>query len=844
METSIAKKIQEEEIVQREIQGRPSTERTGRMREMVLNAPHAMDPLRSYYFTEGYKKAEADLPMMRHANALRDVFEKLGPIIRSDEQIAGALTRYIKGAVPFVEWECGWMIKEMAGEYDNDGPVADDILGQRKSKDGMFYFGGQLQNENDKEMLEEILVYWKGRSMDQILPQYLERFMGKGKYDKLRLAQQSALLTPTLQAGVVGRSVLDYEKLLKKGFKGIIEEVKEAKENLVDGVVVTGEDFDKALFYEALQLELEGIVIWTKGYAKEAEKMSLEEAGPERKEELREMADICQWVSENPPRNFREALQCFWFGWLALCIDSMAMGAGIGRFDQWMFSFYQADIKAGRLTREEALELVEELIVKFNDIQCLYPTSIVPGLGGTDRFIHNLMLGGCTADGKDAGNELSIIVMDAMINIAMVEPSIGVRIHNGMSDKFLMKAAELVKSGLGQPAFFNDNAGIQHWLAEKGASLEDARNWCIGGCVGMTLSGKCPPTVVLSYENVAKEFELALNNGVDPLTGAQVGVETGDPEGMTYDELAEAFERQRSYTLKLSTEHTNIHVDLINRVLPCLYRSSLIDDCIEKGKSCLDGGARYSEGHGEAMICGTINVANSLAAIKKCVFEDNSFTMKELREALKTNFEGNGYGEIQKKLLAAPKWGNNDDYVDSIAVALYKNCWDHLRVGCPAYDGSTWSAAPFSVSAHPMLGRFTGATPDGRKACEYLCDGSISAYTGTDVSGVTALMLSGTKIDPVPFESHQLNVKFHPSALKGAQGSRSLLALIKTFFDKGAYHVQFNVVDSKMLKDAQKHPENYKDLVVRIAGFSVYWAELSERHQNEVISRIEYGQTT
>jgi pyruvate-formate lyase len=389
------------------------------------------------------------------------------------------------------------------------------------------------------------------------------------------------------------------------------------------------------------------------------------------------------------------------------------------------------------------------------------------------------------------------------------------------------------------PAWFSDSVAIAHFLHHSKAPIEDARDWSIGGCSDMVIPGKsyaekgCP----FGFTNMAKYFELALNDGKDPRDGAQVGIKTGNVENMTYEEIGEAFKKQLTNGIEFLSCYTNFSQGLVPHTIPLTYHSALTDDCIERGKPVGEGGERYDYGWSH-FITGLINVANSLAAIKYCVFEKKYFALKELGEALMVNFEGKE--EIHTKCFEAPKFGNDIRWVDEIAADLYRFVAEEsLKIIGPLGQPLTPSA--YSITTHPLFGKVCGALPDGRRAGVPLCDGAVSAFPGTDTSGPTALIRSATKIDPLPYKSVQLNVKFHPTALKGAKGSQGLLSLVKTFFDLGGYFIQFNVVDSKMLRDAQRNPDKYRGLLVRVAGFTAYWVELSKGVQDEIIQRTEFG---
>jgi formate C-acetyltransferase/4-hydroxyphenylacetate decarboxylase large subunit len=502
-----------------------------------------------------------------------------------------------------------------------------------------------------------------------------------------------------------------------------------------------------------------------------------------------------------------------------------------------MYPFYQRDREEGRITEGEALELLECLRVKHTEIQRALPAVWEAFVSGS--LFCNMVLGGCTAEGEDASNELSLLILESAITMQTNQPTLSIRYNDKLNEAFLLKAIELDKTGIGMPAWFSDKVAIEHFLHHKKASIDDARDWSIGGCSDMVISGKsfgeipCP----LGFTNMGKFLELALYDGVDPRDGASIGIKTGNVENMNYEEIVKAFKKQLASGLRLLSSFTNFAMGFHPHTIPLVYHSVLVEDCLDRGKSLDEMGARYNQGFSH-FITGLINVANSLAAIKHSVFDNHFFSIKELQEALSGNFEGKE--EIHKKLLEAPKFGNNDDYVDQIAADLYRFVAEEsLKIPSPL--GEPIFPSAYSVTSHPPFGKACGALPDGRKAGITLCDGAVSAFPGTDVHGPTALIRSATKIDALPYKSVQLNVKMHPTALKGIKGSRALLSLVKAFFDLGGYFIQFNVVDSKMLRDAQKHPERYRDLLVRVAGFTAYWVELSKPVQDEIIQRTDFS---
>ena len=814
----------------REIVKDSSTERTLRLKKRYLDAEMRLDLSWPLYITEYFKKTEGQPILERRAGAFKYAMERLAPVIRDDELIVGSQGKHIRGSHPYPEFAIKWIKEELEREPDQkDDKVFQVGEGGGIAKESTFIV--YKYTEEDKKILKDLVSYWEGRSLECIARRYFKE-MGRG--EELDSAESSLLVTPMNFPTPEGRFVLDYEKVLSIGFNGILKEIKEKASHLQ---VVTMEDFRKVQFYKAARDCCEGVITWANNYASEAERLAREEKDAQRKKELETIADTCRWVPANPPRTFYEALQSFWFTYLAGLVESGAMGMSPGRFDQFMYHFYKKDKEERKITREEVIELLECLRIKFTEVQRI-TSRAWEGLSSGGLF-QNMILGGITSQGDDASNELSHLLIEAAITMQTVQPTLSIRYNDKVSEDFLLKGIELVKTGIGMPAWFNDDVAIPHFLSYTRASLEEARDYAMGGCSEMQLPGSRYGINIPGFVNEAKCLELALNDGVDPVSGHRVGVKSGSIDGLSFEQLVEAYKKQQAHALTLQADFWNLVMGVHRESTPLVYCSVLTDDCIEKGLCMDDGGVRYKDSP-TLLISGMINVANSLAAIKKCVFDDQAFTMKQLNEALAANFEGDGHGEIHKKVLAAPKFGNNDDYVDSIAKKIYDDYYQevfkHLN-----YFGVPYIPGALSISAHPVFGKACGALPDGRKARVSLCDAGVSAFPGTDTNGPTSLVLSASKIDALPTLSVLFNMKFHPTALKGMEGAKNLLSLVKTFFDLGGWHVQFNVVDTEMLKDAQLHPESYRNLIVRVAGFSAYWVELSRQVQDEIIDRTEFS---
>ncbi len=824
MKEGTAKKYQP-----REIMGEPSTDRTKALRQSYLDDTRRLDVERLLLLTEAYRKLEGKPIMIKKARAYRYVMENLTPVIHEGELIVAAPTRFLRGSSLDPEKGYQWIKNGLRGLKTEEDKFAQ--LAERFEKEADFI--SFKIDASGRAKLEEVIDYWKGKSLACIAG---EIFGNSPEWNQwIEAGNCGAILGPMSYLPFIeGRMVLDYDMVLQEGLNGIIASCEERIKNAKP---VAGQDANKIIFWKGVIGCCKGVIRWAENYAVEAERLAREEADPDRKRELEKIAATCRRVPADPAGSFYEALQSFWFTHVAAFVEHTPYGFSPGRFDQYIYPFYKEDQEKGNITRKEAIELLECLWVKFLQVdRSVSMHGEAFASGGSGNMYQHMILGGLTEDGKGADNELSSLILESKISMQTAQPTLGIRFNERLSEEFLLKAIEVVKTGAGMPAWFNDNVAIPHFLRYSQASLEDARDWSMGGCVEMQMPKRAPGLNMPPFTNEGKILELALNDGIDPLTGKRLAPSNGVIEN--YDDLKKFYLKTREYIIKLDIDNWNRCMMLHADTIPLVFNSALINDCIETGKSIDEGGARYYNTQ-TFITVGTVNVANSLASIKKNVFEDKVFTLSKLKEALAANYEG--YEFIHKKCRETPKFGNDDDYVDSILVELYQHFADFC-LSRKTYYGHPHIPVALSISTHPVFGAACGALPDGRKAGVALCDAGISAFPGTDVKGATALIRSGVKVDALPFGAVQLNMKFHPTALRGTEGSKNLLSLIKTYFDLGGWHVQFNIVDSEMLRDAQKHPEQYRDLMIRVAGFSAYWVELSKQVQDEVIIRTEFGE--
>jgi pyruvate formate-lyase/glycerol dehydratase family glycyl radical enzyme len=769
---------------------------------------------------ESYKQSEGEPTIIRRAKATAHYLDNKTIFIEDDELIVGNVAS-----------------KPMGLEAGSLGPTwpEDDMESLRK--------GGLDISKEDEAILRSMDDYWKGkgRTMDERQGMF---------YDDERLWPfiQSGILCPPWKKKDEGRGtgaagvgwglglglaliVVDYEKVLKEGLKKIIQEAEEELRNVR---YVDADAIKKANFLKSVIISLSAIVRIANRFSDLAAKIASDEKDPTRKKELERIAETCHHVPGNPARTFHEAMQSFWFIWIMIAGGTTPGG----RFDQFMYPFYKKDKEEGRLTDDDVLELLECLRIKVMQYNFVAGGKLQrEKWSGMARW-HNWVIGGVTPDGKDATNELSYLILDAAKDCQTPHHTITVRVHEGTPEALMLKAIEVVKTGIGMPAFIGDKSYIGYLLGQ-GVQVEDARNYALAGCLDVNIPGKSRIHAFGMFI-VPRVFEITMNNGFDPRLGIQLGPKTGEFESFkTFDDFMNAFKEQLKYFMGLTVEEHNILLMAQTDLFPDAVHSALMVDAIKVGRDAMDRTLPFENGSALNLV-GMVNVADSLAAVKKLVFDEKKVTQKELKAALDANWQGNGYEGIRKMCLEAPKYGNGDAYVDNIAKELYQY-WADTTVTFPTAWGGTTKPTGISITAHAPGGALTGATPDGRFAGETFADGTISPAQGKDTHGPTALIRSAMTIDQIPYQATLLNMKFHPSALKTQEDMRKLSMLIRTYFSQGGKHVQFNVVNKDMLLEGQQHPEKHKDLIVRVAGYSAYFVTLGKPVQDEIICRTEYA---
>jgi pyruvate formate-lyase/glycerol dehydratase family glycyl radical enzyme len=731
---------------------------------------------RARIVTRSYQKTAGQHPALRRAKAVRAVFEEMPIFIREGELLVGQRASLLAGRAVYPEYQLGGLTQETTPP--------------------------------------EIWEYWHGQTLGDLAH--------RAHPERLRLAERemaAGFVTGT--ASGFGHVIVDYPKALRRGFRSIIDE---AQELLAD---TPQEDEEGRAFLEGVVIAAKGIISWAERYAELAEAQAASEADPQRKQELERIAHICRHVPAEPARNFAEALQSFWFVHLAMHIEQYGWSISAGRFDQYMYPYYEQDIESGALSREQAWELLLNLWVKFME-------NVGTGLKVT--LFQNLTLGGRDAEGRDQSNALSELCLDATVALRVTQPALSVRWHPSISPTFWHRVHEAIAQGLGLPALFNDEV-ILPALVAHGVAPEDAVGYGIVGCVEASVPGKEQGVTAGGHLNLSKALELALNDGCSTMTGAQIGLSTGDPKTFTsFDDLWQAYVTQIEYLCGLNILATHIAGEGQKRGGHCPLMSSLLDDCMANRRDLVYGGTRYNLPG--ISIYGPTNVYDGLTAIRKWVFEEQRLSMSELHQALLDDFEGH---EPLRQMLArgTPHFGNGIEEVDTLANQVNavhaEFCWKQVDSRNGRYTCGVWP-----VNGHVHSGHWTGATPDGRRAGMPLVDG-VGACQGADRNGPTALLQSVARLNNVDHwpAGNTCNVKFSASSVHSDEGVAQLRDLTTTFMELGGQELQINVVDAVTLRAAQENPSAYADLIVRVAGYSAYFTELSRDVQDEVISRTE-----
>lgn len=781
------------------------TPRVEKIRQNYVNTKPSISYERARIWTESFKRTEGQPAAIRTAQAFYDTCNELCVNIFEGELIVGASGEFRK---------CGILTPEFAWKW------VDDEMDNFPSRPQDPY---EMTDEQRKFVRENIFPYWKGKSVE-------DAFLARTSEETKKIGVDTGFLdTDSKWRNGIGEISPDYiDQLFPKGFGGIKREAEGYMAELNEAVP---EDKDKMVFYRSIILVSDGIVRLANRYSEKAKEMAVEEKDGARKAELLEIAEVCAKVPENPPASFREALQFAWFVQLGGIISENPLALNPGRFDQYMYPYYKADEEAGKIDYDTALELVECLWLKYSEWAWTISANTADFFAGYTNF-ENLTVGGSTVDGGDGTNTISYMAIQATKETKCHQPTLSCRIHPDCPPEFMEAVTDLVSTGCGFPAIHSDRTGYQ-MLSNLGYAPEDAKDWNNCGCV-VPHSRKTFEWTSSCNISFAAALEFALNEGRSRLTGELVALPEKDPKTFeTYEEIEAALLRQFSFMVKHGVISLLTAQKIHKEQAPRPFLSACNEYCLKNGKDLVDGGAKYNIGPVFTGV-GLSVTANSLAVIKKLVFEEKVTTMAEIINALNHNWEG--YEELRAKAQAVPKYGNDDDYVDSIAKKLADYFYHDVTSYKDIY-GHHFVTAFMGISNYLPTGKVLGATPDGRKAKDPINEG-VSPYTGTDTSTCLAALRSSAKLNhDIHSGGTLLNLRLNHDLVATKRGRANLGAMLQSYFALGAFHVQFNTISNEVLKDAQAHPENYKDLLVRVAGYSTQFVNLSKSMQDSIMAR-------
>ena len=785
------------------------TPRIEAIRQNYVNAKPQISTQRARIWTDSHKATEGKPVAIRRAQAFYDCCDRLEVHIFDGELVVGAIGEFRKCGILTPEFSWLWVDREM------------DSFATRPQDPYL------MTDEQRAFVRKEIFPYWKGKSLE-------EAFLARLPEDTRKIGVDTGVLdNDSKWRQAVGEITPDYQDVLfKKGFGGII---REAQDHISKLDPTDPKDLEKKDFYESVLLTSKGIIRYANRYAEAADKMAETEKDPGRAAELRQIAANCRRVPENPPESFYEAIQFLWFVQVGGILSENPLSLNPGRFDQYMDPYYEADLQKNAITPDFAQELVDALWLKYSEWVWTISANTADYFAGYNQF-QNLTVGGKTREGRDGTNPVTFMALKATEEVKSHQPGLSVRVHADCPKEFLDGVTHLVSKGTGFPAIHSDSVGYQ-MLINAGYEPDDARDWNNCGCVVPHYRKTGEWTAAVNM-NFGSALEYALNQGRSLMTGEKMGLDE-KPAGTftSYDEVEDAFYRQFDnlcrHAIILTVEAQRLHVEMVPRP----FLSSCIEHCMETGTDLSKGGAKYNIGPVITGI-GLAVVANSLAAVKKLVFEDKVCDMATLAKALQADWAG--YEDLREQAKAAPKYGNDDDYVDSIAQKLANHFYHEIHQYKDIF-GSPFLTAFMGISNYIPMGRVLGATPDGRKGGEPSSEG-VSPFVGTDTSTPLAAMRSTAKLNQ---EVHSggtlLNLRLNPELVATKRGQANLGAMVQTLFSLGAFHVQFNCISSDTLRDAQAHPENYKDLLVRVAGYSTQFVNLSKSMQDAIIARTEHA---
>ncbi|MFC1640338.1 trans-4-hydroxy-L-proline dehydratase [Gemmatimonadota bacterium] len=784
-----------------------TSERVSKLRQLSLDTPATLSAERAELMTEFYaSNNEVHSPAVHRALAFRYLMEKKELYIGDGELIVGERGPTPKATPTFPEI-CCHTVEDL------------DVLNSREK----VSFG--VSDEVRSKFRDRITPFWQGRSLRDILFSEMK--------DEWKAAYDAGIFTEFMEQRAPGHTVLD-DKIYKKGFLDFKKDIEQSLQKL--DYLNDPKAYEKQQELKAISICADALLLFAERYADLAREKAARETDLTRKKELETIAEVCSRVPAHRPRNFWEALQYYWFVHLGVVTELNTWDSfNPGHIDQHLFPFYEQGLEKGTLTKEQARELLQCFWVKFNNHPAPPKVGVTAEESSTYTDFAQINTGGVYKDGSDAVNDVTYLVLDVIEEMRLLQPSSSVQLSKKNPDRFLKRAAKIINTGFGQPSIFNTDVIVQE-LIRQGKSTEDARNGGSSGCVEVGAFGKENYNLT-GYFNMPKVFELTLNRGRDPRTGKQLGIDTGDPnEFGSFDDLLNAYKQQLQHFVDVKVRGNNVIERLWASYLPTPFMSLLIDDCIETGTDYHDGGARYNTSYIQGVGLGTLT--DAATAVKHHVFDGKTLSMQDLLDALAANFEGH---EKARLLLAerSPKYGNDDDYADSVMKELFEAYFQAVD-GRNNTKGGTYHINLLPTTCHIYFGSVVQATPDGRKAGEPLSEG-VSPVQGADRHGPTAVLKSVAKMDHARTGGTLLNQKLAPGLLDSEGGLDKFVDLVRSYFRMDGHHIQFNVIDVATLRAAQENPDKYRDLIVRVAGYSDYFCDLSAALQDEIIARTEHA---
>ncbi len=780
-------------------------DRIKRLREENFSTPTTLSIERALIETEFYKQNYGTMPIaVLRAKNFYEICKKKTIYIGKDELIVGERGPVPKAVPTFPELTCHSV---------EDLHTLNERELQRYT----------ISQEDIDTYEREVIPYWTGKTQRERIFNHVSK--------EWEEAYHAGVFTEFMEQRAAGHTAMD-GKMYHTGLLDLKERIQKKIESL--DFIYDPEATDKQQELEAMAISCDAAILFAERHAELAEQLAAKETDPQRKKELEKIADVCHHVPAHAPRDLWEAIQMYWFVHLGTVTELNGWDSmNPGHIDQHLFPFYQKGIEDGTLTRDQAKELISCLWIKFNNQPAPPKVGVTALESGTYNDFTNINIGGVDRNGNSAANEISYIILEIQEELHELQPGLSIHIAENTPDDFLLAGIKVIRQGHGYPSVFNPDTYVKE-MTRAGKTLEDAREGGCSGCIEVGAFGK-EAYLLTGYLNTPKILEITLHNGIDPETGKKLGLETGDPRSFkTFEELYDAWHKQMVYFVNLKLSVNNYIERMFSLYAPATFLSLFIDDCIEKGKDYYSGGARYNTTYIQCTGLGTIS--DSFTTLKKHVFEDKRYTMDEILKACEKNWDS---AEVVRQYIRnhTPFFGNDDKYADDIAVRVYDDLVKAIE-GRPNTRGGETHLNMLSTTCHNYFGSVCGATPNGRFAHFAISDGTSPAH-GSDTHGPTAVIKSLGKLDQTKSGGTLLNVRFVPALLKREEDMRKLGQLIRTYFKFGGHHIQFNIVDTATLLDAQKHPDQYRDLLVRVAGYSDYFNDMTEQLQNEIIARTE-----